>query len=116
MPSTTISLEGCSLTLAPAAAASASRSVELIHGSGGRSVLDATNFWVLLSISVKGLLSVRLGQTEKKSSYVRRPNRRPPVVAMLSPAALPISGSAYGSAQPPCPKPPRLSSSHTPGA
>ena len=44
-------------------AASPSRSVEFFHGSGSRSVVDATYFWVLFSTSVNGL-SVRLGQTE----------------------------------------------------
>src|SRR5215216_2289526 len=39
----------------------------------------------------------------------------PPVVAMLSPAALPMLGSVYGIAQPPCGKPPRVSSSGRPG-
>src|SRR5712692_10313770 len=40
----------------------------------------------------------------------------PSVVAPLSAAALPISGSAYGCPQPPCSKPPRRSSSGRPGA
>ena len=48
-----------------AAAASPVSRVELLHGSGSASVLDATYFWVVLSTAVKGL-SVWLGQKEKK--------------------------------------------------
>ncbi len=46
------------------------------QGSGSSSVLEATYFCVRFSTSVNGLSSVRLGQTEKKSLYVRRPNSR----------------------------------------
>src|SRR2546421_12781905 len=62
LPRTTRSLPPSSLSLATASAASPLRSVELLHGSGSESVVDATYFWVLFSTSVKGL-SVRLGQT-----------------------------------------------------
>jgi hypothetical protein len=61
------SLSSCGLSLATASAASPVSRVELLHGSGSCSVVDATYFWVVLSTVVKGL-SVSLGQTEKKSS------------------------------------------------
>ena len=61
------SLSSCCLSLATASAASPLSRVELLHGSGSSSVVDATYFWVVLSTAVKGL-SVWLGQKEKKSS------------------------------------------------
>src|SRR6202165_5215847 len=115
LPSITRSLPSCFLSLATVTAASPLRRVEFIHGSGCSSVLETTNFGELLRTSVKRL-SARLGQTLYKSPYGRLPNSSPPVVAMLSPAARPMSESAYGPAQPPCLKPPRRSSSGRPGA
>jgi hypothetical protein len=52
--------------------------------SGSFSVLDATYFCMLFNTAVKGL-SFLWGQTAYKSSYVRRPRRRPPASAMLPP-------------------------------
>src|SRR6266849_1764157 len=62
LPRITRSFPGSSLSLATESAASAFRSVELLHGNGSRSVVDDTYLGVLLSTSVNGL-SVRLGHT-----------------------------------------------------
>src|SRR3954470_3007919 len=49
--------------------------------------------------------------------HVRRPNNNASAVVMLAPMTGPItSGSKYGPDQPPCAKPPSVSSSAPPGA
>ena len=63
----TMSLPSCSFNPATVSAASPSNSVEFCHGSGSRSVREATYFWALSSTTVNGL-SLRPGQTAKKSS------------------------------------------------
>ena len=55
-------LPGCSWSPATASAASPSRRVELRHGSGSWSVVDATYFWVVSSTAVKGFGSGWWGQ------------------------------------------------------
>src|ERR1700694_3413433 len=109
------SLPGCSLRPATASPASPSRRIELLQGSGSARVMDATCFTASLRTAVKGL-SVCLGQKEKKSSYVRRPNSRSGCWAIPSAATSPITASIRENAQPPCWNPPRTSSSGRPGA
>jgi hypothetical protein len=49
-------------------------SVELAHGNGSLSVVEATYVSVLFRASVKGLSS-NVGQNPAKSKYVRRPRK-----------------------------------------
>lgn len=55
LPITCRSLPGSLLSSATASAASPPSNVELLQGSGSRSVLDATYFGALLSASLNGL-------------------------------------------------------------
>src|SRR5438270_8031795 len=80
------------------------------------SVRDATYFLISFMRSAKGS-PARSGQAPAMTCQVRRPKSRASVWSIASPMKAPIvSGSKNGIDQPPCWKPPSVSSSRPPGA
>ncbi len=85
--------------------------------SGSARVEEGTYFGNAFSFEATGSSgSVTLGQYAAKMSYVRRPRRKAPGRPKTSLMNWPKSSSANGKLQPPCSKPPRVSSSGPPGA
>ena len=88
----------------------------LDDASSADSVRDTTYFGMAFIWSANGS-PARAGHAAAMPSHVRRPNSNASVRPMTSPITAPIeSGSKNGIDQPPCWKPPSVSSSLPPGA
>src|SRR5215472_9375542 len=114
LPTIPRSLSDLAFSSVTTSTASPRSRTEFCQASASCRVLETTYLVVAFMRVVIGLPSVRRPHAVMKSCQVRRPSSMSPGLAMALAISRPSTSSSYRLPQPPCVKPPRVSSSARP--